>query len=189
MGFRTFISHSIGHLIDRRLGINTTFSQRNGAIDYILLWSVLRGLRLKGDDIFVDIGCGAGRAVCGAARHNIRKVIGIELDPSRSEIARRNAVSVAGRIADIQIVNINAAEADYSEGTVFFLNNPFGQKTLVAVLERIRAFVNERPRQIRIVYARPEFEHVLSECAWLSPAPSIRVPMYNAVATVWCSAI
>lgn len=136
-------------------------------LPYRATWAVLRSLDLNESDVFVDIGCGKGRAVCCAARFGIREAIGVEADIGRSEIARKNAQRMRGRKAGITILNMPAQQADFSRGTVFYLFNPFGPATLGQVLERIRASVLANPRPIRIVYACPRQEQVLGDSGWL----------------------
>lgn len=200
MGLRVFATRVLSRAIDGVLNVRTTFSDcaapnaekltfadpiKYEPIDYILLRRILRDLRLQKDDVFIDIGCGAGRAPCVAARKRIRKAIGIEYDPSLANIAARNASSMSGRRADITILNEDAARADYSEGTVFFLYNPFGEQTLAAVVEKIRETTITPPRLVRIAYAHPKHAHVLERSGWLKQYGRIRLPLLYTTATLW----
>jgi hypothetical protein len=137
-------------------------------IDYALLREQIKPLELTRDDVAVDIGCGMGRTLCVLARRNVRKCIGIELDPVLAECACANARRLRGRKAPIEVRVGDAAMADYSEGTVFWLYNPFGARTLQAVLERIHRTLEGAPRTIRIAYVYPVHEEVLASCGWLA---------------------
>jgi hypothetical protein len=74
------------------------------------------------------------------------KCIGVELLAPFCEIARRNAAGLRGRKAPIQIVCGDAATAELSEGTIYFMFNPFGADTLRDTLENIRGSLSQEPR-------------------------------------------
>lgn len=65
------------------------------------------------------------------------------------------------RTSAIEVQVGDAADIDYSEGTVFWMFNPFGKTTLQCVLERMEQSLRVSPRPIQIVYVRPEHEHLL----------------------------
>jgi precorrin-6B methylase 2 len=169
-------------VIDRWLGIRTCSREsdfRNPAArfgdgiryvpnSYLFLSALLRPLELSPEDVVVDVGCGMGRTLCAFARRNVRKCVGIECDPTLADIARANAARLRGRRAPIEVVTIDATEADYSEGTVFWFFDPFGAETMRRVLERIRASLEERPRRVRLVYVHPTLEAELERAGWLA---------------------
>lgn len=138
--------------------------------DYILLRRYFKPLQLAPDDVVYEIGCGMGRTACMFARRRIRKCVGIEIQPELAEQARWNARRLRGRRAEIEIHSLDAANADYSEGTVFWLNNPFGPQTLTRVLSLIRQTLQACPRTIRIAYVPPRFEWVFNTAGegWLN---------------------
>jgi predicted RNA methylase len=117
--------------------------------------------------VFCDLGCGMGRIVCVAARGPVRKCIGVELLEPLCEIARRNAASLRGRKATIQIVCGDATTVDLSEGTIYFMFNPFGADTLRDTLENIRGSLSQKPRAIKIAYYNAQFVAVLEALEWL----------------------
>lgn len=128
----------------------------------------IRLVRLVHSDVVFVLGCGQGRAVCHFARQGIRKVVGVEIDPRLCEAAKKNGESLRGRQAEIEIHNIDAALEDTSEGTVFFMFNPFGEQTLRMVLKNIEATLNGTSKSITIIYARPLYSYVFSEFSWLN---------------------
>jgi predicted RNA methylase len=125
------------------------------------------------DDVFVDLGCGKGRVVWFVAtRCRLKRIMGIEIVPELARMARENiAKSKTRLLTPVAIVEGDASEVDLSEGTVYFLNNPFGEKTLHKVLENISSGLLARPRSIRILYFAwgkdPDQAHILDEVAWL----------------------
>jgi precorrin-6B methylase 2 len=141
--------------------------QRDDAYSYLKLWKYTNLLKPSREDIVFDIGCGVGRILCVFARRQIRKCVGIEISTEYAQRARQNAKRLKGRKAPIEILVTDAAEADYSEGTIYCLFNPFGTKTLQVVLEQIHESVKKYPRRIQLVYFNSAFETVLKSCGWL----------------------
>lgn len=137
------------------------------AYSYLKLWKYSNVLKPSREDVVFDIGCGAGRILCVIARRPVRKCVGIEVSTALAERARENARRLKGRKAPIEIVVADAAEADYSGGTIYCLFNPFGTKTLEAVLERIHQSVKRSPRRIRVAYFNAAFDNVMESCGWL----------------------
>jgi precorrin-6B methylase 2 len=135
--------------------------------DYWCLYKVARMLKPEPDDVFYDIGCGMGRVLCVLARTNIRKCVGIELRKDLCALARLNALHMRGRKAEIGIICADASVADLSEGTLYFMYNPFGVETLRDVLENIRKSLSLNPRNIKIVYYNSIHEPLFQSCKWL----------------------
>lgn len=122
---------------------------------------------VNSDDIFIDLGCGKGRVLWFlATRRKLKRIVGIEIVPELVQIARKN-MAKCGLLTPVSVVEGDASEVDLSEGTVYFLFNPFGEKTLRKVLENIRNSLLAHPRSIRILYCNPELAHVLDIAAWL----------------------
>ena len=147
---------------------------RHEALSYAALAHIRSHLPLDAGDVFYDIGCGYGRAVCYFARQRIRKSIGLELLPDLAQRAAANAARLRGKIAEIEIRTGDAGEQAYAEGTVFFLYNPFSAAVMATVLERIERGRAGRP--IRIVYANPVARHVMDQASWLVFKTSFQVP-------------
>ena len=71
--------------------------------------------KLKKSDIFCHLGCGEGNAVAIAAKEfGVQKSVGIEIDKSLADTARRN---IAG-IKNAYIINKDIRKADISDATV-----------------------------------------------------------------------
>lgn len=185
-------------IIDRWLRIHTTGERTRpdgtafddslhyGAIDYLLLRRLMKPLRFGSSDVVFEVGCGMGRTVCCFARRRVGKCVGIEMDPVLAEIAAVNARRMRGRRAPIDIRVGDAALADYTEGTIFWFNNPFGAATMSAVLRAIELSLAARPRSIQIAYCHPCQEHVLAACTWLRCVHRYRPLLYStAEASYW----
>lgn len=165
--------------LDRRYGIRTTVlsgSHRPQFVDdngyepakYPAIRACLSAARLSNRDVFFDIGCGMGRVLCMAARHPVRKCVGVEYLPSLAKIADRNVTRLHGRRAPAEVWVGDACDFEYAEGTVFFLYNPFRESTMRRFIACLRRSLVTSPRQIRIIYVAPHQEHVLNESNWLA---------------------
>ena len=109
---------------------------------------------------FVDIGCGKGRGVLVAMGFPFRKVVGVELSPVTSAIARKNLEIFLARgdakCRDVEILNQNALEFPLPDSNVaFYLFHPFHSE----VLERFVDHVSEglrrsaEPRSVVLAYS------------------------------------
>lgn len=175
MWLYSMLRNSFGHVNDKRHGIETESvdsfrfrdvcadATRYEAVPYWLLKRIEQVVKPCPEDVFFDIGCGKGRALAMFALCPIRKCVGVEIDPALAQVAKRNADSLKGRVAPIEIRTENAAETDYSSGTIYFMFNPFGAATLTAVLQRIRESLVQQPRKICVVYYNPLHLDVLRE--------------------------
>ena len=188
---------------DRFLGIKTGFAEQSflqpfnkakhqdsrsyQAVDYWNIRRVLGAMALSGSDIFYDIGCGKGRVVCCAARGRVKRVVGgIDLNPLLCEIARKNAKSLRGRESPIEICCEDASVADVSDGTAYFMFNPFGEATMREFLKNIERSLITNPRAVRLAYCNPVFSDLLDSMAWLARRCELK-NLTGGRATIWRS--
>ena len=130
----------------------------------------LRGMLGPGsDDVLYDIGCGKGRVVCVFARRPMRRCVGIELLAPLCEQALENAGTLRGRRTPIAIRRGDACETDISDGTIYYLFNPFGRRTMERLLENIERSLQTRPRAVRIAYHNAVHAAAIDACGWLEP--------------------
>jgi predicted RNA methylase len=121
-----------------------------GTIAYSTIQTILRSLSLDPSDVFVDLGCGKGRALCCAARYNMVHAVGVEYSAELSREAEINAEKMHGRCSPITIQHMLAQDFDYSQGTVFYMFHPFGPNVLHQVLEKMKEGFKAHRRTIRI---------------------------------------
>lgn len=164
---------------DWRLGIETVGTrhppdttqyhdaQRSGALGYAIAARYIQLLELKCSDVVYDLGCGTGRVLCLLSRQYVARSIGVEFDPGLARTADRNIRSVKGALSPANVLQADAASLDYRDGTVFWLYNSFGAKTLGVVLNNIAENLRVNPRTVRFCYITPEFEEVFTHCGWL----------------------
>lgn len=116
-------------------------------------------------DVFFDIGAGLGQV---AILVNLLAGIttkGIEFEPAFCNYARDCAAEL--NLSDVTFINVDAREADYSEGTIFFMFTPFRGEIMEAVLEILRR--ESLQRKIKIITYGPCTAQVALQ-NWLNAA-------------------
>jgi SAM-dependent methyltransferase len=107
-------------------------------------------------DVFVDIGCGAGRVVGQAARRDFRRVIGVEISPDLIAQAQRYVDEQRKKRAPVEFVTADATRWQLPDDvTIVFLNNPFVGSILQAVVDNVVASLERADRSMQVVYANP----------------------------------
>ena len=133
-------------------------------------YTIRKAIKIVGpsqDDTIVVIGCGKGRALSHFARLRVNGVIGIEISPELSAIAEGNMRRLRGKKAPTRIINTDAVLADFSEGSVFYMFNPFGEKTLHSVLKKLELSHKKSRKKLTIIYVNPKFSSVFDYFPWL----------------------
>ena len=120
-------------------------------------------LSLRPADAFCDVGSGLGQVVHLMSLLTGVRAMGIEVDPGLCAYA--SAIARDLDMENATFANADARDADYTEGTVFYLFTPFTGSILVDVLARLRQQARERP--IRVCGYGPITPH-LAEEPWLS---------------------
>jgi len=106
--------------------------------------------------VFLDAGCGKGRALVFAARHPFRRVLGFDLSARLVDDANRNLAR-----GDLQAQTCHAEQADArtftisEDVTTVLLFNPFRGGVLDAFLCNLRTSLDRCPRTIQVVVANP----------------------------------
>ena len=135
---------------------------------YADIFRLLRMVGLGENDVFVDLGCGLGRAVFAASWMGAKRAVGIDVVPALCQRAEENRQS--SRLADraIDFVCDHAANYRHRDTSVLFMFHPFGEVTMRQVLRGIAEnLTEESAKNFRIVYRNPVCESVLQEAGWL----------------------
>jgi len=97
---------------------STDFEHRRiDSTPWTVVDAMLRIIRPTKDDLMYDLGCGDGRIVIAAARDYGCRAIGVEIKPSRVDLARRNAFR-QGVSDSVAILNGDLKETDLSYATI-----------------------------------------------------------------------
>ncbi len=111
---------------------------------------------------FLDIGCGKGSVLRTARDFPFRRVAGLELDPELVRIAKSNMRRLG--MKSVEVLQGDALTfTQYSDFDVFFLFNPFTSEILQPVLSTILQSLEEKPREIRIIYHHPVYGQLLED--------------------------
>ena len=153
--------------------------RRTEPTPYAAARAMVGPLALNSGDIVCDLGCGKGRLVCWFSRLPVRLCLGVEFDKTLASQAQRNAETVRGRKAPIEIRHADASETDLSEVSVLLMFNPFGADVMAPVLENLRASLRARPRRLRIAYARPAQLHLFDRYPEFRAFQRVLVPNYS----------
>lgn len=119
-------------------------------------YSVLERLAQSGyiakNDILVDYGCGKGRVGFFMNYALGCRTIGVEYSETLYNDALQNLESYIGKKGGVSFVCQNAENYEVGEANGFYFFNPFSEKILRSVLQRIYESYYENPRQIRLYF-------------------------------------
>jgi hypothetical protein len=128
------------------------------ASDWLDLRRALNRRKIRPDDVFIDFGSGKGRIVYQAARYPFARVIGVEISPKLSELARENLKQSRSKLAcpNVEIVTMDAAAYEIPDDvTIAYLYHPFGGETFEAVIGNIIESLDRNPRRMTLIYQMP----------------------------------
>ncbi len=158
---------------DRRLGIDASGLHKPGelaldgdnaryAVEYfgtpaLLFQHALASLEIEPERfVFVDFGCGKGRALLLAAERPFRRVEGIELSRQLHCAARANIERAEARGALRAPVVVHRQDAvEYRlprQPLVLYFFNPFAAPVMAQVLAKVEASLQQAPREIYAIY-------------------------------------
>ena len=169
---------------ERVLGIETTGKDCEPTT-YRVLFRLFRAIDFQPSDTLVDYGCGRGRVMCIAARMNVARVTGVEINPDSAAWAKRNLQNLTGRkVQDWSVYAGSAADFDCDGGTVFYFYNPFGGALFSNVIAKVRASIAKSGKPSRIVYINPSCRAELDAADWLRPAEVVHTDRAGRVAAI-----
>jgi SAM-dependent methyltransferase len=109
----------------------------------------------KDNTVFIDFGCGKGRALMLAAKHGIKKIKGIEFCEQLSSIALSNLQLYSNKNRDIDYVVINDDMSLYNiddSDNLFYFYNPCDEYVLNKVISNIINSFSRVAREGMIIY-------------------------------------
>jgi SAM-dependent methyltransferase len=122
-------------------------------------WGALRRVldssQIAPDDVFVDIGSGLGRVVYLAARYPFARVEGLDISEQLADDSRANLERARRRLRcrDVRIVNADLLDYELPDDATFvYCFNPFRGTIFAALLAKIFASIDRRPRGITFIY-------------------------------------
>lgn len=113
--------------------------------------------------IFLDIGCGKGRAMCVAAAFGYKQVAGIDFAKQLIDAAEKNLEQTKKRhpltqyhLAWADVHGLHISE----QVTTIFMFNPFDEFLVKQVIKKINSSLEKRPRRLLVLYCTPRHEHL-----------------------------
>ncbi|MEP6613104.1 MAG: class I SAM-dependent methyltransferase, partial [Mucilaginibacter sp.] len=103
------------------------------------------------DDVFFDLGSGLGQQAILVNLMTGAKAKGVEFEPAFCNYANDCATQL--NLPGVTFINTDARQADYSDGTVFFMYTPFRGEILQDVLALLRK--ESLTRKIKIITYGP----------------------------------
>jgi len=122
--------------------------------------------------VFIDFGCGKGKALLLASQLPFKEIIGIELWSEMISVAEENLKSYTGnrKCKTFQLHYMDASEFPIpSDPGIFYFFDPFREEVMQKVLENIRQSLAAAPREIYIIYCEPERPDLLDRSGFLTP--------------------
>jgi SAM-dependent methyltransferase len=127
-------------------------------------------MNITSGDIFLDVGCGKGRAMIAAAFFPFKKIIGIDISKRLIEYAKKNDQR-RRKFSETRTFCLFAANiCDWAipdDVNVIFMYNPFAGEVMKSFLARVRESFERRPRVIKLIYVNPKCDAELMASGWL----------------------
>lgn len=126
--------------------------------------------------VFVDIGCGKGRAMFLASDYPFRQIIGIDLADELIDVCMQNIVSYRSDLQKCNKLEAHACDATAYElpplPCIVYLANPFGAEVMGPVLDNIQRSLAAHPRELFIAYYYPVHRDLLDQANFLKRCAS-----------------
>ncbi len=94
-------------------------------------------------DVFYDLGSGLGQVIGVVNVLTGVKCVGVEFEPAYAEYAQKMIGDL--RLELMAVINADVRAVDLSDGTVFFMFNPFGGAIFDQVMAKLRTVAKDHP--------------------------------------------
>jgi len=131
------------------------------------LRQLLQRLQLPSESVFVDFGCGKGKAIMIASEFPFQRLVGIEFSSQLIKTAHQNLRKFLGEgyRERIRVLQSDVVQYKFSDDeNVIYFYNPFAGDVIESVLERLRESLVRNPRTIWILYFAPQFRESFDRC-------------------------
>jgi hypothetical protein len=108
-----------------------------------VIFALIKHAHLSANAVFYDLGAGLGRVALLVGLLTAAHVKGVEFEPAYCAFAQQRADSL--HLSRVTFLNIDARQAYYTDGTVFFLYTPFTGRMLQEVLAQLAAVARTHP--------------------------------------------
>jgi SAM-dependent methyltransferase len=134
--------------------------------------AVLRDLDVREHDVFVDYGCGTGRALVLAAHFPFRELVGFDVSGRLIAVAHGNLLNALpdARRRDVLVLHCDARAFRLPDtATVLHLGDRFEGELAASVFADLERSLRARPRRVRLVFNDPaRFRDAGARYPWLA---------------------
>lgn len=124
------------------------------------LKEIFQALEVQSSDCLLDVGCGKGGVLRGAAVFPFKRIVGIDIDPRLIEIAKNN-FKILGLSDKIECsVEDALTYQGYHQFNIFFFFNPFGEEIMRTVVDKIIK-TNVGKERFFIIYHNPVYYKII----------------------------
>ena len=120
---------------------------------------------------FIDLGAGKGRIMLLASNLPFQRVLGVEFVPELHAIAMRNIdvyQPAARRCRDVECILSDVRDFVFPPvPLVIFMWHPFVGPVFDRVMQNLEESLRQEPREVYLVYLKPEFEHLVQRVSSL----------------------
>jgi len=128
-----------------------------------IIFEMLAVAKIKQDDVFFDLGSGLSQVAILVNLISGVSATGIEYEPSYCKYAKESVSQLD--LSNVNFINEDARNSDYSEGTIFFLYTPFEGKILQDVMNFLQEVAQKRA--IR-VFTYGSCSMLIAKLSWLN---------------------
>jgi hypothetical protein len=128
-----------------------------------IVWQMIERVGFQKSDVFYDLGSGLGHVPMLVNACTGTRARGIEYEPAYCATAQRCASDL--HLDGVEFINADVRDADFSDGTVFFMYTPFRGKILRQVLEKLRG---QTQRKCITLCTYGAIALPISRCTWLA---------------------
>jgi SAM-dependent methyltransferase len=151
----------------QKKGIDITHSTIYMPVNYYMVEKMMEDIRKDSPgDVFLDIGCGKGRAMAVAAYHGFKKITGIDISEKFCAETRKNLEPLRELFPGVSF-HVLLQDAFYYEiptdVSVIFIFNPFDEVIMSGVVKNILESQEKNPRPLWIIYINPLYENLFIE--------------------------
>ncbi|MBZ5857972.1 class I SAM-dependent methyltransferase [Flavihumibacter profundi] len=137
---------------------------RNEASYFYYIFKGLKNLAVEYSQLsLLDFGCGSGRILSVGMVKGFKKVVGVDIDEQSAQKAMHNCkiLQEKGFTTPYEVYCDDATRFPIPAGTnLIYLFNPFGDKTMKEVIEKIISYCRGNRQDVYIIYYFPLLRHL-----------------------------
>jgi hypothetical protein len=129
-----------------------------------IILKLIERLDMSADDVFYDLGSGLGHVPIAVNLLTGITTRGIEIEESYFRYSTECLKKLC--LTDVDFMNVDAREASYDDGTIFYMYTPFQGEILRQILSKLES--QSQRRQIKLCTYGP-CTALISKQSWLQP--------------------